>query len=115
MVVTSSRLHAVRYMNAFKRYLEEKKITDIRPLVAFSGKVKDPKTGMEYTEPGMNLDCVSGEPISRSSYPPGLNHRTTRSCWWRTSTRPALTSPCSAPCTWTNAWMGCRRFRRFPG
>ena len=30
MVVTSSRLHAVRYMQAFERYLDENKITDIR-------------------------------------------------------------------------------------
>ena len=29
--------------------------TDIRPLVAFSGTVKDPDTGLEYTEPGMNI------------------------------------------------------------
>src|ERR1019366_3872904 len=36
----------------------------IRPLVAFSGTVKDPDTGLEYTEPGMNTDCVSGKPIS---------------------------------------------------
>lgn len=64
MVVTSSRLHAVRYMQAFERYIAENKYTDIRPLVAFSGTVKDPDTGREYTEPGMNTDCVSGKPIS---------------------------------------------------
>ena len=39
MVVTSSRLPAVRYMRAFQRYLTDNKITDIRPLVAFSGTV----------------------------------------------------------------------------
>jgi type I restriction enzyme R subunit len=63
MVVTSSRLHAVRYMKAFERYIAENGYLDIRPLVAFSGTVKDPDTGVEYTEPGMNLDCVSGKPI----------------------------------------------------
>ncbi|MBI2516987.1 MAG: type I restriction endonuclease subunit R [Opitutae bacterium] len=63
MVVTSSRLHAVRYMQAFQRYLEEHGYHDIRPLVAFSGTVKDPQTGLEYTESGMNLDRVSGKPI----------------------------------------------------
>jgi type I restriction enzyme R subunit len=69
MVVTSSRLHAVRYMQAFERYIAENKITDVRPLVAFSGTVRDPETGLEYTEPGMNKDCVSGEAISEKQLP----------------------------------------------
>lgn len=69
MVVTSSRLHAVRYMKAFERYIAENGYTDIRPLVAFSGTVKDPETGLEYTEPGMNVDCVSGKPISEKQLP----------------------------------------------
>jgi type I restriction enzyme, R subunit len=69
MVVTSSRLHAVRYKMAFDRYIAENKYTDIRPLVAFSGKVKDPESGFEYTEPGMNLDVVTGKPISESQLP----------------------------------------------
>ena len=67
MVVTSTRLHAVRYMQAFERYIAENKYTDIRPLVAFSGTVKDPDTGLEYTEPGMNTDCISGKPISEKT------------------------------------------------
>ncbi|MHB9117089.1 MAG: type I restriction endonuclease subunit R [Burkholderiales bacterium] len=66
MVVTSSRIQAVRYKEAFERYLKENGYTDIRPLVAFSGTVKDPDTGIEYTEPGMNLDVVTGKPISES-------------------------------------------------
>jgi type I restriction enzyme R subunit len=69
MVVTSSRLHAVRYMQAFARYITENKIQDVRPLVAFSGTVKDPETGLEYTEPGMNKDCVTGESISEKQLP----------------------------------------------
>lgn len=69
MVVTSSRLHAVRYMQAFQRYFNENKYTDIRALVAFSGTVKDPETGIEYTETGMNTDCVSGKPISERRLP----------------------------------------------
>ena len=69
MVVTSSRLHAVRYMQAFERYIAANKITDIRPMVAFSGAVKDPETGFDYTEPGMNSDCVSGKPISERQLP----------------------------------------------
>lgn len=69
MVVTSSRLHAVRYMQAFERYIAENGIGDVRPLVAFSGTVKDPESGKEYTEPGMNIDCVSKQPISEGQLP----------------------------------------------
>ncbi|MEX2430547.1 MAG: DEAD/DEAH box helicase family protein, partial [Dehalococcoidia bacterium] len=69
MVVTSSRLHAVRYMHAFQRYIAEHGYTDIRPLVAFSGTVKDPDTGGEYTEPGMNVDVVTGKHISEGALP----------------------------------------------
>lgn len=69
MVVTSSRLHAVRYMHAFQRYIGENGYTDICPLVAFSGTVRDPDTGKEYTEPGMNVDVVTGKPISESQLP----------------------------------------------
>lgn len=69
MVVTSSRLHAVRYKLAFDRYIGENGYTDIRTLVAFSGKVKDPETTQEFTEPGMNPDIVTGKPISESQLP----------------------------------------------
>jgi type I restriction enzyme R subunit len=55
MVVTGSRLHAVRYKQAFDKYLVEKGYTDIGVLVAFSGSVKDPDLpSLEYTEVGMN-------------------------------------------------------------
>lgn len=69
MVVTSSRLHAVRYKLAFDRYLDENGYTGIRPLVAFSGTVRDPDNGLEYTEPGMNTDVVTGKPISEAQLP----------------------------------------------
>jgi type I restriction enzyme, R subunit len=45
MVVTASRIQAVRYKLAFERYIHEQGYHDIRTLVAFSGKVKDPETG----------------------------------------------------------------------
>ena len=67
MVVTSSRLHAVRYKLAFQRYLDEHGYSDIRPVVAFSGTVRDPETGAEYTEPGMNTDVITGRPISEGA------------------------------------------------
>ncbi|HHU63962.1 MAG TPA: type I restriction endonuclease subunit R [Clostridiales bacterium] len=52
MVVTSSRLHAVRYKLAFDEYIKKKGYKDMKTLVAFSGTVLD--GGVEYTESGMN-------------------------------------------------------------
>jgi type I restriction enzyme R subunit len=56
MVVTASRLHAVKYKREFDRYIKEKGYDvgedPIRTLVAFSGKVID--EGVEFTEPEMN-------------------------------------------------------------
>lgn len=69
MVVTASRIQAVRYKQAFERYIQEQGYTGIRSLVAFSGTVKDPDTGVEYTEPGMNPDVVTGKPIPESQLP----------------------------------------------
>ncbi|WP_156857930.1 type I restriction endonuclease subunit R [Oceanobacillus sp. AG] len=53
MIVTPSRLHAVRYMKEFKAYIKEKGYTDLDVLVAFSGSVTD--DGNEYTESSMNV------------------------------------------------------------
>ncbi|MGG3043475.1 DEAD/DEAH box helicase family protein [Bacillus anthracis] len=61
MVVTASRLHAVRYYHEFKRYLEKKKYNDLDILVAFSGSLQDGDTN--YTEAGMNKR-KDGSPIS---------------------------------------------------
>jgi type I restriction enzyme, R subunit len=44
----------VRYKEEVDHYLKEKQYTNIKALVAFSGTVKDPDTGAEYTEPQMN-------------------------------------------------------------
>lgn len=52
MVVTSSRLHAVRYLNEFKRYIKAHGYDDLDVLVAFSGEVID--DGESYTEEKMN-------------------------------------------------------------
>jgi type I restriction enzyme, R subunit len=54
MVVTDSRLAAVRYKQSFDRYIREKGYP-IRTLVAFSGTVQDDKvTEVTYTEEQMN-------------------------------------------------------------
>ena len=55
MVVTGSRLAAVRYKLAFDRYIHDQGYTGIRSLVAFSGAVEDPDDpGSSYTEVSMN-------------------------------------------------------------
>ena len=54
MVVTGSRLEAVRYKQSFDRYIQAKGYA-IKSLVAFSGTVVDDKlVDVTYTEPGMN-------------------------------------------------------------
>ena len=52
MVVTRSRLHAVRYKHAFDAYIKQMKYTDLNTLIAFSGTVND--DGDAYTEADMN-------------------------------------------------------------
>jgi len=56
MVVTASRLEAVRFKQSFDRYIAKKGYGDkVRTLVAFSGKVEDPDVpGVSYSEPVMN-------------------------------------------------------------
>lgn len=63
MVVTRSRLHAVRYKKEFDRYIQEKGYHHIRTLVAFSGIVKDGPRGAQvsYTEEGMNKGIKESE------------------------------------------------------
>ena len=53
MVVTSSRLHAVRYYQEIQKYIKKNKYKDIGVLVAFSESVQ--ADGKEYTEAGMNI------------------------------------------------------------
>jgi len=55
MVVTASRLHAVRYKLAIDKYIREKGY-NIKALVAFSGTVKDEEE--EYTEVSMNKEVA---------------------------------------------------------
>lgn len=52
MLVTGSRLHAVRYYFAFRDYIAQRGYTDLGVLVAFSGTVED--EGAEYTEEQLN-------------------------------------------------------------
>ena len=53
MVVTRSRLHAIKFYLMFKQIMEEKHL-GFKPLVAFSGEVTDPDTGAKYRENSLN-------------------------------------------------------------
>lgn len=72
MVVTASRLAAVRYYHEIKRYIETQAEKDdsyknLEIFIAFSGSLKDPEdpSGTEYTESGMNKDH-NGRPVSET-------------------------------------------------
>lgn len=54
MVITPSRAAAVKYRQALEEYCTKKGYTNIRALVAFSGKVKLPDDEKEYSEAGIN-------------------------------------------------------------
>lgn len=62
MVVTGSRLAAVKYKLAFDRYIRDNGYEGIRSLVAFSGTVEDPEDpGSAYTEVAMNDGLAESE------------------------------------------------------
>lgn len=69
MVVTSSRLHAVRYKQAIDAYIAKKGYADLAALVAFSGRVIDDKE-FSYTEAGMNglPESQTAERFATSDY-----------------------------------------------
>lgn len=60
MLVTGSRLHAVRYYFEFLKYIKKMKYNNLGVLVAFSGTVKD--NGAGYTESGLNKFAESELP-----------------------------------------------------
>ncbi len=66
MIVTPSRLHAVRYVLEFKKQIEEKGYSNLDVLVAFSGEVED--NGDTYTEEKINK-TKDGETIKEKALP----------------------------------------------
>ncbi len=67
MLVTRSRLHAVRYKRAVDRYLKDKGYS-FKALVAFSGTVRD--GGADFTEANMNgfPEAQTAETFKREEY-----------------------------------------------
>lgn len=66
MIVTPSRLHAVRYVLEFKKQIAEKGYTDLDVLVAFSGEVED--GGETYTKEKINK-TKDGETVRENALP----------------------------------------------
>lgn len=54
MVVTQSREHALRYWQQINKYIEDKRITGLKALVAFSGELEPEKGGKIWTEASAN-------------------------------------------------------------
>ena len=70
MVVTGSRMEAVRYKRAFDAYLAETGYPDVRALVAFSGEVDDPESG-----PGPHTETTMNPGLKGRSFAAGVRHR----------------------------------------
>ena len=66
MVVTPSRLHAVRYLMEFRKYIEAHDYKDINVLIAFSGDLTD--EGVVYSETKLNK-TLDGKNIKESQLP----------------------------------------------
>ena len=66
MIVTPSRLHAVRYLLEFKKQIKEKNLKNCDVLVAFSGEVND--KGTLYKEENLNKD-KNNENIKENQLP----------------------------------------------
>jgi len=71
MVVTSSRKEAVRYKQAFDKYITEQKYTHIQAMVAFSGEV-------EFTENDADSSHLLGHKFTESNMNPNLKGREMR-------------------------------------
>lgn len=60
MIVTGSRAEAVKYFEALEKYTEDKHYDDVKPLIAFSGKITEKQLGKSddddkyYTESSIN-------------------------------------------------------------
>ena len=108
MVVTGSRLEAVRYKQSFDCYIKEKGYP-IKSLVAFSGTVQDDKLSERDVHRGGNeLRYPTKRSCRRSS-----RHRSTKSCSLQRNIRLASTNPCCTRCMWTSDLRVSKPFRRF--
>ena len=58
MVVTASRLAAVRYFHEVNAYIKKQGYDNLQVMIAFSGTVNDPEVpNVDYTESTMNVDA----------------------------------------------------------
>lgn len=76
MVVTASRLHAVRYLQEFRNYIEKMEYADMDVLVAFSGSLNIDEEDVTETKPNKTKD---GRHISEDQLPDESMERTSMS------------------------------------
>ena len=100
MVVTNG-IEAIQYYHAISDYLQERK-SRYQALVAFSGEHE--YGGAKVSEASLN-GLPSAQIAERFQEDP------TASWCARTSSRPATTSRCCTPCTWTRRCPASRRCR----
>ena len=50
-------------------FYQQNRLTVTRHVLCHPGTVRDPETGAEYTEPGMNTDVVTGKSIGEAALP----------------------------------------------
>ena len=76
MVVTGSRAEAVKYYDAFIKYVNEKGYNDVHPLIAFSGKITEKQLGISddndkfFTEASINgfNDDYTADKFDKENY-----------------------------------------------
>ena len=109
MLVTGSRLEAVRYKQSFDRYITSKGYP-IKSLVAFSGEVRDDRVaGVSYTEEQMNAG------IREKELPEHFATPEDQVLLVAEKYQTGFDQPCCTPCTSTNASPASRRCRPYPG
>lgn len=66
MIVTSSRLAAVRYFQNIEQYIKDNNYDDMEIFIAFSGSLRDPELAdIEFSEEGMNRN-KNGDQVKES-------------------------------------------------
>ena len=108
MVVTGSRLAAVKYKLAFDRYITEQGL-HWHPL---AGRLL--RHGGRPGRPRLVLHRSRHErrDLPRASCPRPSSATSIGCCWSPRSTRPASTSRSCRRCTWSSGSQACRRCRR---
>jgi type I restriction enzyme, R subunit len=109
MVVTGSRLHAVRYKLGLRPLHQGPRLSP-----ASARWSPSPAASRPEDFPARPTPKSHERRHPKANCPRPSSATITGCCWWRRSTRPASTSRCCRPCMWSSGWPACRRCRRSP-